>query len=155
MMSAQDIPTKLADKERGVYTIGVAADLVGVSVHTLRMYESEGLILPDRTSTKRRLYSHMDIERLRCIRLAIEEQGLNLAGIKAVMAMIPCWDLKGCTPADQAACDAFTKLDGPCWSVSKIGPYCQQLDCRTCEVYRQASTCHNMKAFLKENWKSA
>lgn len=153
-MSAQDIPGKLADTERGVYTIGVASDLVGVSVHTLRMYEKEGLILPDRTQTQRRLYSQMDIERLRCVRLAIEEQGLNIAGIKAVMSMIPCWDLKGCSQADRESCDAFTDIGEPCWSVNKMGGFCQDLDCRTCDVYRRTSTCHNMKSFLKENWKT-
>lgn len=154
-MTAQDIPTKLADQERPVYTISVAADLVGVSVHTLRMYETEGLLLPERTASKQRLYSQMDIERLRCIRLAIEERGLNLAGIKAILSMIPCWELKGCSPEDQQACDAFTEIKEPCWAVKRMGPFCRELDCRNCEVYRRASTCHNMKEFLKENWTTA
>ena len=37
-MSASDITAKLTDQDRPVFTIGVAAEMVEVSVHTLRMY---------------------------------------------------------------------------------------------------------------------
>jgi MerR family transcriptional regulator/heat shock protein HspR len=152
-MSVNDISEKLADQDRAVFTIGVAADLVGVSVHTLRMYENEGLIIPDRTPSQRRMYSHLDIERIRCIRVMIEEHGLNLAGIRAMMSMIPCWELKPCTEADRATCDAYHKPLAPCWAVKVKGDHCQELDCRACHVYQSTNTCHNMKTFLKENWK--
>ena len=36
------------DAERGVYGITVAAELVGMGVQTLRLYEARGLLEPDR-----------------------------------------------------------------------------------------------------------
>jgi len=44
-----------------VYPIGVAAQMVGVSPSTLRMYESGRLIIPYKTSTKMRLYPQEDL----------------------------------------------------------------------------------------------
>ncbi|MDQ1734051.1 MAG: MerR family transcriptional regulator, heat shock protein HspR, partial [Pseudonocardiales bacterium] len=37
------------DVERAVYGISVAAELVGMGVQTLRLYEARGLLEPDRT----------------------------------------------------------------------------------------------------------
>jgi hypothetical protein len=39
--------------EEPIYTTGVAAKKLGVSPHTLRLYEAEGLIIPYRTDTGR------------------------------------------------------------------------------------------------------
>ena len=154
-MNASNIQKRLADKTRPVFTIGVAADLVAVSVHTLRMYENEGLILPRRTETQRRLYSQIDIERLQCIRAMIEERGFNLAGIKAVMSMAPCWEIKGCSESDRKDCDAYNHALEPCWVVKSKANVCLEADCSECPVYHEVTTCHNMKSFLKEHWKNA
>ena len=54
-----------------VYTIGHAAQKLGVAVPTLRMYEQAGLILPFRTETKRRLYSRHDLAHLQVKYLSI------------------------------------------------------------------------------------
>ncbi|MGB9664543.1 MAG: MerR family transcriptional regulator [Ignavibacteria bacterium] len=56
------------------YKISEAAKILGISVHTLRMYEREGLIIPYKKSTKQRVYSDEDIDRLKCIRNAINEE---------------------------------------------------------------------------------
>ena len=153
-MNSLQIQDRLSDKTRPVYTIGVAADLIGVSVHTLRMYETEGLILPQRTETRRRLYSQHDIERLHCIRTMIEAHGFNLAGIKAMMSMAPCWDIKGCSESDRIGCHAYEHALEPCWVVKTKANICLEEDCATCRVYREVTTCHNMKSFLKEHWKN-
>ncbi len=147
------VTEKLAEQDRPLFTIGVAAGLVGVSVHTLRMYENEGLIIPLRTETQRRMYSQQDIERLSCIRKMLEERGLNIAGIRALMSMVPCWEMKPCSEGDRVGCEAFHEPSAPCWAVKTKGDLCQELDCRTCHVYQSTNTCHNMKTFLKENWK--
>ncbi|MEA3286958.1 MAG: MerR family transcriptional regulator [Candidatus Marinimicrobia bacterium] len=154
-MIASQIQDRLSDKTRPVFTIGVAADLIGVSVHTLRMYETEGLILPQRTSTQRRLYSQVDIERLLCIRTMIEERGFNLAGIKAILSMAPCWAIKGCSESDRTGCDAYEHALEPCWVVKTKAKGCQEEDCAQCPAYLEVTTCHNMKSFLKEHWKNA
>lgn len=145
-----DIHKNLNDIERPVYTIGVAADMIGVSVHTLRAYENSGLILPQRTKTKRRLYSRNDIERLQFIRMMIEERGLNIAGIKVLLSLIPCWDLVDCSIEDRRNCDAFTNMEEPCWVVTNTGDACKDEDCRKCSIYSNLSPYADMKIYLKD-----
>ena len=136
-----------------VYTIGVTANLIGVSVHALRMYESVGILSPKRTETKRRLYSKNDIRRLQCVRHFIEEDGLNMAGIKTILSMIPCWKIKPCSEEDQKACDAYYKMGEPCWIVKTRGKICTDIDCRDCEVYLNVASCTNIKELTKQVYK--
>lgn len=70
-----------------VYTIGVAARLLGVSPQTLRVIEREGLLEPHRTEANIRLYSENDLLLLRRIRFLISEEGVNLAGVKLILEM--------------------------------------------------------------------
>jgi MerR family transcriptional regulator/heat shock protein HspR len=75
------------DDERGVYMISVAAELAEMHPQTLRIYESKGLVSPDRSPKNTRLYSMRDVERLRRIHRMTNEQGLNLAGVETVLEM--------------------------------------------------------------------
>jgi MerR family transcriptional regulator/heat shock protein HspR len=75
------------DGERGVFMISVAAELAHMHPQTLRMYETRGLITPKRSPKKTRLYSQNDVERLRRIQRMTSENGLNLAGVEAVLKM--------------------------------------------------------------------
>ena len=63
--------------------------------------EEKALLIPFYTKSGRRLFSQTDIVRLKCIRNHLDEQGLNIAGIKALMAMVPCWLLKPCSESDR------------------------------------------------------
>jgi len=72
------------DPTHGVYAISVAAEIVGMDVQRLRMYEARGLLEPDRTSGGTRRYSHDDLDRLRRISDLLDA-GLNLAGVGMVM----------------------------------------------------------------------
>ncbi|GIW28709.1 MAG: MerR family transcriptional regulator [Meiothermus sp.] len=78
---------KADDKERPVYIISVAAELVGMHPQTLRLYEREGLVAPSRTSGKTRLYSERDVEKLREIRRLTQELGVNLAGVEEIIRL--------------------------------------------------------------------
>jgi MerR family transcriptional regulator/heat shock protein HspR len=73
--------------DRPRYMISVAADLVGMHPQTLRIYESKGLIRPKRTAGNTRLYSDVDLERLRLIQRLTNELGLNLAGVEQVLRL--------------------------------------------------------------------
>ena len=73
--------------ERPIYMISVAAELVGMHPQTLRMYETKGLVRPQRTPGGTRLYSEADIERLRIIQRLTTELGLNLAGVELVLRL--------------------------------------------------------------------
>jgi len=73
--------------DRPIYMISVAAELVGMHPQTLRMYETRGLVRPQRTPGGTRLYSEADVERLRIIQRLTTELGLNLAGVELVLRL--------------------------------------------------------------------
>ena len=64
----------------------MAAELVGSAPQNLRLYETRGLINPARSQGGTRRYSDDDLVRLREIGRLLDD-GLNLAGIAAVLAL--------------------------------------------------------------------
>src|SRR6195952_6065403 len=79
--------TARVDHDRGVFMISVAAELAEMHPQTLRMYETRGLIEPQRSPKGTRLYSQADVERLRRIQEMTTELGLNLAGVERVLEL--------------------------------------------------------------------
>jgi DNA-binding transcriptional MerR regulator len=69
-----------------VYGITVAAELAGMSVQALRLYERKGLLEPARTEGGTRRYSDTDIARLSRISVLITD-GINLTGIARVLGL--------------------------------------------------------------------
>ena len=69
------------------YVISVAARIVGIETHTLRYYESIGLVQPYRSKGNIRYYSEADIERLRHVKTLMGDLGINLAGVEVVIRM--------------------------------------------------------------------
>ena len=67
--------------------ISVAAELAEMHPQTLRMYETRGLIEPQRSPKGTRLYSQADVERLRRIQEMTTEWGMNLAGVERVFEL--------------------------------------------------------------------
>ena len=130
-----------------VYTIGVAAKLLGVSVHLLRVYEQEGLILSERTPTGRRMYSDLEIEKVRCIRRMIKEEGMNYEGVRRMLALVPCWRLRKCEHHERDTCSAFQNSERPCWATEEK---CNNpLDnCRDCVVYQATVDCNTIKKLI-------
>ncbi len=74
------------DKNRPLYMISVAAELTGLHPQTLRIYESKGLVSPQRSNGNTRLYSQADIERLELIG-RLTDEGINLAGAVRILDM--------------------------------------------------------------------
>ncbi len=68
------------------HSIAAAAQSVGVSVQTVRLYELRGLINPARTSGGTRRYHAEDLVRLKQISDLIE-RGVNLAGIGIILEL--------------------------------------------------------------------
>ena len=79
-------PVAASDGLTGVYGITVAAELAGMSVQALRLYERKGLLEPTRTAGGTRRYSDNDIARLRRIGVLIND-GINLTGIARVLGL--------------------------------------------------------------------
>ena len=75
------------EPSRGVYMISVAAELAAMHPQTLRIYESRGLITPQRSPKGTRLYSQADVDRLRRIQELTSELGMNLAGVERVFEL--------------------------------------------------------------------
>jgi MerR family transcriptional regulator, heat shock protein HspR len=75
------------ETDRGVFMISVAAELAKMHPQTLRMYESRGLIEPQRSPKGTRLYSQDDVEKLRRIQEMTADLGLNLAGVERVLRL--------------------------------------------------------------------
>lgn len=69
----------------GVYIISVAARILEMHPQTLRKYERAGLVSPSRTGGMLRLYSDVDIARLKLIKHLVNGLGLNLAGVQVVL----------------------------------------------------------------------
>jgi MerR family transcriptional regulator/heat shock protein HspR len=68
----------------GVYGISVAAELSGIPVQSLRLYESHGLLTPIRSEGGTRRYSADDLARLRRIGQLVDA-GVNIAGIRQIL----------------------------------------------------------------------
>jgi DNA-binding transcriptional MerR regulator/quercetin dioxygenase-like cupin family protein len=78
----------------GFLTVGQTAKILGVSPSTLRLWESEGLIAPPRTTGRYRLYSPELLKVLKRIKYLREVQRLNMPGIRR--------ELKDATPGSSS-----------------------------------------------------
>lgn len=74
------------DDDTPVYVISVAAGLAGLHPQTLRQYDRLGLVSPNRTGGRNRLYSMRDIARLREIQ-RLAGDGVNLTGIIRILEL--------------------------------------------------------------------
>jgi MerR family transcriptional regulator/heat shock protein HspR len=75
------------DSHKPVYTIHVAAELLGCHPRTLRIYEEAGIIRPRRTIKNYRLYSQSDLTTIKKVCALMEEWRLNLSGVRALFEM--------------------------------------------------------------------
>ena len=80
---------------KALYSIGIVAEILSVHPRTLRIYEQEGLIRPARRGGKR-FYSNNDLQWLKCLRKLLTVDGLNIAGVKKLLTLTPCWNIRGC-----------------------------------------------------------
>ena len=74
------------DLTRPRYIISIAAELASCHPRTLRIYEEEGLLAPQRRNNLR-LYSEADIQRVRIIRFLTRRQRVNLAGVRVILQL--------------------------------------------------------------------
>jgi MerR family transcriptional regulator/heat shock protein HspR len=76
------------ERDKPLYTISVAAEILETHPRTLMIYEDVGLVVPHRTSTNRRRYSQKDIQKLQLIQTLTRHKGVNLAGVKHILALL-------------------------------------------------------------------
>jgi len=143
-MENNSIPSTTA-----VYTLSVTADLSGIPIHSIRQYIDKGLMIPFKKESSRNLFSMVDILRLKFIHKLLEKDGLNIAGIRTLLAIIPCWAIRHCSDEEREKCQAYISETNPCWEASEKGTLCKNTNCRKCEVYRSIENYPDLKSFLK------
>jgi DNA-binding transcriptional MerR regulator len=91
------------DLDKPVYTISVASEILETHPRTLMMYENLGMIAPWRTSTNRRRFSQRDVIRLQVIQMLTRHRGVNLAGVRDILALLEVLNAAGVeAPSDLA-----------------------------------------------------
>jgi len=120
------------DGNRSVYIISSAADLLGVHPRTLHLYEEKGLIVPVRKGN-RRFYSANDLQWVHAIRFMVHERGINLEGLRQVLALRANLRYKTVASELPGACLRFASTTEPCWEKGMT-----ELKCHDCPVYRGA-----------------
>lgn len=80
-------PSKI-NADKPIFTLSVAADILGLHPRTLRIYEEHGLVVPHRTQTQRRRYSQNDIKKFQFIQFLTRDRGVNLNGVKIILLML-------------------------------------------------------------------
>lgn len=75
------------DPDAAVFVISVAAQLAGMHPQTLRTYDRLGIVTARRTRGRGRRYSPRDVQRLRLVQHLSQSEGINLEGIRRILAM--------------------------------------------------------------------
>jgi MerR family transcriptional regulator/heat shock protein HspR len=71
----------------GYVMISIIAERYNIHPQTLRLYEREGLIKPERTQGNTRLYGEDEIKKLEMILTLTRDLGVNLAGVEVVLQL--------------------------------------------------------------------
>ncbi len=71
----------------GYYLISWVARIYRVHPQTLRLYERAGLLEPERSRGRARLYSDDDLARLEVILGLTRDMGVNLAGVDVILRL--------------------------------------------------------------------
>jgi MerR family transcriptional regulator/heat shock protein HspR len=147
------------DRNEPIIGIGIAAKKLGVSTELLRLYERKGLIIPYKTESGFRLFSERDLDWIECFRRQITDNKMNIAGVRMLLALMPCWKLKSkCNIQECKNCAAYKNSNVVCWTLKdQRTKVCRNENCRDCNVYRdacRAGKLENMYVVLEDNEKN-
>ncbi|MGA2989523.1 MAG: MerR family transcriptional regulator [Candidatus Korobacteraceae bacterium] len=126
--------------------IGSVATHFNISVDLLRLYEREGLLLPVKSAKGTRYYTERDYPWIETLLKLVRDYRLNFAGIRHLLALLPCWDLRHCEGEQRRQCATSAQPNNPCW----VSHACcwPDKDCYECKIYRAAPACENMRSML-------
>jgi MerR family transcriptional regulator/heat shock protein HspR len=74
-------------RSRDFYLISMAAELLEMHPQTLRKYERLGLVRPQRRLGTMRVYTDVELDRLRLIKTLVDDAGINLAGVRRLLSI--------------------------------------------------------------------
>ena len=86
--------------DKPIYTLSVASEILETHPRTLMMYEHLNMIKPKRTVTNRRRYSQRDLMKLQAIQTLTRKHGVNLAGVRYILALLKTLQLSGLEPPE-------------------------------------------------------
>lgn len=158
----------------GTIKIGAVARHFNISVDLLRLYEREGLLIPLKSPGGTRYFTEHDFAWIGTILRLVREARLNFAGIRRLLALLPCWEIRKCGHERRMGCTIVQNVSQPCWAnrnccliagreAAGIGEAARPAavpgeartqsqtgapDCYFCAVYRAAPSCENLKALL-------
>ncbi len=78
----------LISPDRPVFPISAVAQHLKVHQRTLRIYDEEKILCPQRPSKTRRLYSFEDLKKGEFIIYLTQDLGLNLIGVKITLELL-------------------------------------------------------------------
>jgi len=79
---------KTVNPQKPMIPIGIIANFLELSPKTLRFYEKSKILIPAKTSKKRKLYSLNDLEKGKVIKYLSIELGVNMVGIKIIFCLL-------------------------------------------------------------------
>ena len=145
MLAAGYIPSSDGREGRRI-KIGEVARHFNISVDLLRLYEREGLLIPIKSPKGTRYFTEHDFPWIETLMRLVRSAGLNFAGIRHLLALLPCWQIRSCGDIRKPGCNIGEQIcEQPCWMTRNC---CEPGDCYSCEVYRSASHCENLKGFI-------
>ena len=68
--------------------ISSVAEMLNVHQRTLRLWNKEGIVEPERSAKNRRLYTEQNIEEARAVSFMLNEMGLNINGVKCLLSIV-------------------------------------------------------------------
>src|ERR1700739_602329 len=109
------------DKKRGhlpdgSLKIGAVARHFGISLDLLRLYEREDLLIPLKSPRGTRYFTEHDFVWIGTILRLVRQARLNFAGIRHLLALIPCWKIRNCGFDGKEACPVTSDATRPCWA---------------------------------------
>ncbi|MBF0368198.1 MAG: MerR family transcriptional regulator [Magnetococcales bacterium] len=132
--------------------IGVVAKRLGISIRTIHMYEREGLFIAFKNAAGTRYFTERDVEWLIEIRKMIKSS-ISIAGIRRLMALIPCWERKNCEYTGKQGCPVITDQDFPCWANKENQCNATSQECRGCDVYHLRFCVSTLKHYVDIRFK--
>lgn len=145
-LSVSVVSTMPQAKPEQKIKIGSVARHFKISVDLLRLYEREGLLIPIKSVKGTRYYTLRDYPWIETLLRLVRDAGLNFAGIRRLLAVLPCWEVLQCRSEQKELCARTVQSSNPCW----VGHNCcwPGKDCYECIIYRSAPACANMKSLL-------
>jgi MerR family transcriptional regulator/heat shock protein HspR len=143
-----DTGMKKQDKNTPTLLIGDVAEKLGISPESIRLYDRMGLVVITKTKGNQRLFSQSDMERLECIRTAINEHKISIEGIRRIQSLVPCWEHIKCPVVQREKCPAYHRSDAGCWTYKHKQNNCADRECRNCRVYQLSGDCEKIKSLI-------